>query len=257
MVPIYKAGDGSAVTDYRPISLTSVVCKQLDHVKEGYLRQVWDKNEWLYEGQHGFRPGYSCESQAITLCHDIAESLEEGVGADAIIIDFSKEFDLVPRDRLLMKLVASGVESSVVIWVREFLVGHTQRVRVGGQLSKEVKITSGVRQGSIVGPLLFLVYVNDMGIWRNIDSCIRIFAEDCIINRKITNKNDTGKLHKDLDTLGKWEVENGMKINPGKSKVIRITGARGKNPLGYSLCDQKKFRKRAVVNTWELSYEAT
>jgi hypothetical protein len=80
----------------------------------------------------------------------------------AIIIDFSKAFDLVPHDRLLMKLAASGVDSRIVVWVREFLVGRTQRVRVEGQLSKEVRVTSGVPQGSILGPLLFLAYVNDI-----------------------------------------------------------------------------------------------
>ena len=79
-------------------------------------------------------------------------------------------FRLVPHDRLLMKLAASGVDSRVVVSVREFLVGRTQRVRVGGQLSKEVKVTSGVPQGSVLGPLLFLVYVND--VWRNTDSSV-------------------------------------------------------------------------------------
>ena len=93
---------------------------------------------------------------------------------------------------------------SRVVWVREFLVGRTQRVRVGGQLSKEVKVTSGVPQGSVLGPLLFLVYVND--IWRNIDSSIRLFADDCIIYRKITNKNDIEKLQKDLGMDSrKWD----------------------------------------------------
>jgi len=100
----------------------------------------------------------------------MAESSDEGFSTDAIITDFSKAFDLVPHDRLLTKVAASDVVSRVVVWFREFLVGHTQRVRVGGQLSKEVKVTSGVLQGSVLGPLLFLVYVND--IWRNIDSSI-------------------------------------------------------------------------------------
>jgi len=157
VVPIHKEGDQLGVTNYRPISLTSVVCKQLEHVIAGCLRQVWDKNDWLYEGQHGFRPRYSRESQVITVCQDTADSLDEGVGIDAIIIDFSKAFDLVPHDQLFMKLVASGVDSRVVVWVREFLVGRTQRVRVGGQLSKEAKVTSGVPQGNVLGPLLFLV----------------------------------------------------------------------------------------------------
>jgi len=86
-----------------------------------------------------------------------------GVGIDVIIIDFSKAFDLVPHDRLLTKMAAPGADSRVVIWVREFLLGRTQRVRVGGQLSKEVKVTSGVPQGSILGQLMFLVYIMRFG----------------------------------------------------------------------------------------------
>ena len=84
-----------------------------------------------------------------------------------------------------------------------------------------------------MGPLLFLVYVND--IWKNTDSSIRLLVDDCIICRKIINKNDIENLHKDLDTLGEWAVENGMKINPGKSKAIRFMRAWVKNPLGYAL----------------------
>ena len=165
-----------------------MVCRQLEHVILGYLSHVWDKNDWLYKGQHGFRPGYSCESKVLTVCQDTADSLDEGVCIDAITIGFSKAFNLVPHDRLLTKLAASGMDSRVVVWVREFPVGHTQRVRVGGQLSKEVKVTSGVPQGSVLGPLMFLVYVND--IWRNIDLCIGFFTDDCVIWRKIINEND-------------------------------------------------------------------
>ena len=179
-----------------------MVCKLLEHVRAGYLRQVWDKNDWLYEEQHGFRLGYACESEVITVCQDLADSLEKGVGIDAIKIDFSKAIDLDPCDRLLMKLVAMGLDLWVVIWVREFLVGCTLRVRVGGQLFKEVKGISGMQQGSILGSLLFPVYVND--IWRNINLYIRLLADDCIIYRKITNKNDIEKLQKDLDTVGDW-----------------------------------------------------
>ena len=127
------------------------------------------------------------------------------------------------------------MDSKVVVWVREFLVGRTQRVRVGRQLSKEVEVTSGVLQGSFLGPLLFVVYVND--IWRNIDSNIRLFTADCILYREITNKNDIEKFQKDLDNLGEWKVESGVKINPGTSQAIRFTRARVKNPLGYSLGD--------------------
>jgi hypothetical protein len=120
------------------------------------------------------------------VCQDVADILDEGIGIDAIIIDFSKAFDLVPHYRLLTNLAASGVDSKVVVWVREFLVDCTQKIRLGGQLSKEVKVTSGMPQGSILGPLMFLVYVNY--IWGNIDSSIRLFPDYCIIYKKITNK---------------------------------------------------------------------
>jgi len=120
-----------------------------------------------------------------------------------------------------------------VVWIREFLLGRTQRVRVGGQLSEEVRVTSGVPQGSVLGPFLFLAYVND--IWRNMKSTNRLFADDCVIYRKIINNADMEKLQKDLDRLGEWAVENATKINPSKNEVIRFTRARVKDPLNYSL----------------------
>ena len=172
----------------------------MEHVIASYLRQVWDKNNWLYEGQHLFRPGYSCESQVIAVRQDIADSLDNGDKIDAIIADFSKAFDLVPHGRLLTKIANSGVDSRVVVWIREFLLGRTQRVRVGGQLSAEVRVTSGVPQGSVLGPLLFLTYVNN--IWRSMESTIRLFAHDCVTYRKIINNADMKKLQKGLDKLG-------------------------------------------------------
>ena len=132
--------------------------------------------------------------------------LDEGVGIDAIVIDSSKALDVVPHDRRLTKLAVSGVDRRVIVWVREILVGRTQRVRVGGQLSNDVKINSGVPQGSVLRPLLLLVVVSD--IWRNMDS-----NDNFIIYRKITHKIDIENLQKDLDNLVEWAVGNGMKIN--------------------------------------------
>jgi len=123
VVPVHKGGDRSLVTNYRPVSLTSVVCKQMERTIALYLRQVWEKNDWLYEGQRGFRPGYSCESQVITVCQDIADALDNGDRIDAIIVDFSKAFDLVPHGRLLVKIANSGVDARVAVWIREFLLG--------------------------------------------------------------------------------------------------------------------------------------
>jgi len=120
--------------------------------------------------------------------------MDNGDRIDALIVDFSKAFDLVPHGRLRNKIANSGVDSRVVVWIREFLLGRTQRVRVGEQVSEEVRVTSAVPQGSLLGPLLFLAYVNY--IWRNITSTIRFFADDCVICRKNINKGDMEKLQK-------------------------------------------------------------
>ena len=156
VVPIHKGSDRSLVTNYRPVSLTSVVCKQMEHVTASYLRKAWDKNDWLYEGQNGFRSGYSCGSQVITVCQNSAESRDKGDRIDATLTDFSKVFNLDPDDWLLMKIAISRVDSRVLAWVRELFLGHTQRVKVGGQFSEEVRVTSVVLQGIVLLPLLFL-----------------------------------------------------------------------------------------------------
>jgi len=124
----------------------------------------------------------------------------------------------------------------VVVWVKEFLLGRSQRVRVDGQLSEEVRVTSGVPQGSVLGPLLFLAYFND--IWRNTESNIRLFAGDCIIYRKITDSSDIDKLQTNLNRLGERAVENEMKINPDKSKALSFTKSGIKERISYYFGEQ-------------------
>jgi hypothetical protein len=115
------------------------------------------------------------------------------------------------------------VDSRVAVWIREFLLGRTQRVRVGGQLSEEVRVTPGAPQGSVLGPLLFLSHVNDIS--RNTESTIRPFANDCVIYGKIINNKYMEKLQIDLNRLGEWAVKNAMVINPAKSKAVCFTRA--------------------------------
>ena len=116
MIPIQKGGR-PLVKNYGPVSFTSIACKQIEQDIATYLRQVWDKNNRLYKGQHVFRPGYSCGRQVITVCQGTADSLNKGHGIDASKVDFSKAFDLVPYGRLLSKIENTGVDSRVVVWV--------------------------------------------------------------------------------------------------------------------------------------------
>jgi len=128
------------------------------------------------------------------------------------------------------------VDLRVVVWVKEFLLGRSQRVSADGQLSDEARITSGVPQANVLFSLLFLAYVND--IWRNTESNIRLFADDCIIYRKITDSSDIDKLQTDLNIQGEWAVENEMKINPGKRKTVSFTKVRVKERIRYYFGDQ-------------------
>jgi len=130
------------------------------------------------------------------------------------------------------------VEWRVVVGIKEFILvrTRTQRVRVAGQLSYEIRVTLGVPQGSLLGPLLFLAYVNY--IWKNIESTIRLFADDGVMYMKIVNNNDGENLQIDLSTLGDWVVENCMKMNSGNSKAVSFTRARVRDPLNYALLDQ-------------------
>jgi hypothetical protein len=161
VVPIHKGGDRSVVKNYRPVSLTSVVCKRMEHIIAGNIRQVWEDRDWLYEGQHGFRPGYLCESKIITVCQDIWDSLDKANRLDAIIIDFLKAFDLVPRDRLLKKIAASGVDSRIVVWIREFLIDRSQSVKSREALFRgsDIRCTSRERSGPTFVPSLHKRYL--------------------------------------------------------------------------------------------------
>jgi hypothetical protein len=137
----------------------------MEHVVASYLRQVWDKNGWLYEGQHGFRSGYSCESQVIVVCQDIADSLDNGDKIDAIIVDFSKAFDLVPHGLLLTKIANSGVDSRVVVWIRVPFRSHAESQ--GGRATvcrSNVRCTARkhIRSSSVLS--LSKLYLEEYGI---------------------------------------------------------------------------------------------
>jgi hypothetical protein len=150
-----------------------------------YLKEIWDK-DLIFEGQHGFRPGFSYDCKVIALYQDIPDYLDNGGRIDAVIVDF-----LVPDDRLLRKIVTTVVDPRVLVWIREFLLGRTEGVRVGGQLSDAIK--SNIRSIAskcswFLGSLLFLTYVND--VWSQLSD----FADDCVIYRKILSNNDMENL---------------------------------------------------------------
>jgi hypothetical protein len=139
----------------------------------------FNTHEILTNRQHGFRRNHSCESQLILTVNDLAKALDNRSSMDMIIMDFSKAFDTVPHNRLLHKLCNYGITGRTHTWISNFLTERKQRVVVDGDHSQWVPVRSGVPQGTVLGPLLFLAYINDLP--NNIRSEVRLFADDCAV----------------------------------------------------------------------------
>ena len=219
--PVFKKGQRYDPANYRPISLTCVVSKVMEHIIVSNVMKHASRNNILYDLQHGFRSNRSCETQLIQFSNDIIKTLSSGTQVDALIMDFSKAFDKVDHQRLITKLSNYGVKGNVNSWIRSFLSNRTQRVVINGEKSDIIDVSSGVPQGSVLGPCLFLFYINDIA--DNLKSTTRLFADDTISYIAIKNTGDCNVLQNDLDKLGEWEEKWHMEFHPDKCNVLRFS----------------------------------
>lgn len=187
----------------------------------------FNNNNILTDSQHGFRKRRSCETQLLLTVNDLAKGLDKNQQIDGILLDFSKAFDKVAHSRLLQKLDHYGVRGNLLAWISDFLTGRSQQVVLEGASSNVSPVTSGVPQGSVLGPLLFLTFINDLP--SRVKSTARMFADDCLLYREIRSQEDAHILQQDLDNLQKWEQDWQMTFNPDKCEVIHITTKR--NPI--------------------------
>ena len=186
-----------------------------------------ENNKVLTKCQHSFRSKRSCETQLIGLIQDLISTMDSKMQTDMIVLDFAKTFDKVSHPRLLHKLKYYGIKGKNNQWNTAFLESRTQAVVLENRYSDKVDVTPGVPQGSVLGPVPFLIYIND--ITDNMQSTIRLFADDCTIYRPINNKNDQQILQSDLTNLTKWEPKRKMAFNDSKCNVMHLT--RSKNPI--------------------------
>ena len=183
VTPIHKKGDRHNPNNYRPISLTGHVVKMAERIIVSTIRQF--VSPMITPVQHGFCPNHSCLTQLLQTIHYLAESLDKGLSSHVTFLDFSKAFDSVPHQRLFLKLNHVGIRGRYLKWVTAFLTGREQRVIIQGQSSSWAKVTSGVPQGTALGPLLFLIYINDLASAIQ-HSSIRLFADDCVLFKAIS-----------------------------------------------------------------------
>ena len=236
VTPIFKKGDRSDPINFRPISLTCILCKVMEHIVASNLSRHFEQNDILFDLQHGFRERRSCETQLIQLVEELARNTSQGRQTDLILLDFSKAFDRVNHMKLLHKLHQHGVRGNTLSWIKAFLTGRSQTVVLEGESSSEIPVNSGVPQGSVLGPLLFLLYINDLP--ENIHSQVRLFADDTAIYITINNHSDSDTLQQDLDTLQTWERLWDMDFNPSKCQVLHISKSRHPAQHIYMLHDR-------------------
>ena len=215
------------------MALTPICCKILEHILHSNIIQHFNKHHILTSKQHGFRQHHSCESQLLLTVDDLAKALDDQIPVDMVIMDFSKAFDTVPHMRLLHKLENYGVVGRTHTWVSNFLTRRKQRVVVDGDHSQWVPVRSGVPQGTVLGPLLFLAYINDLP--NNISSEVRLFADDCVMYRPIHDNSDVESLQQDLDKLNVWQNTWQMQFNVQKCYTLKITHSRQKPDHQYKL----------------------
>ena len=220
--PVFKKGDRNLAVNYRPVSLTCVCGKLLEHIVVKHILKHLEQYNILTKFQHGFRSGHSCETQLILTTHDLLRAHDAGTRTDIAVLDFSKAFDTVPHRRLMVKLDHYGIRGNLHLWIKNFLLNRTQQVVCEGHSSKSIEVASGVPQGTVLGPLLFLCFINDMPDC--IKSSCRLFADDCLVYRIVKCIEDSIQLQKDLTALYEWSVKWGMRFNAQKCYIMITSG---------------------------------
>ena len=220
VTPIFKKGDRSNIANYRPVSLTVMFCKTMERIVKRNIENFLISNNIIRNSQHGFTKGRSCLSNLLVYQDSIMTMIEEGSAVDVVYLDLQKAFDKVPHDKLMKKVRDIGISGNLADWIENWLKDRRQRVVIGDAHSEWGEVSSGVPQGSILGPLLFTIFINDLD--KNLQNMVIKFADDTKIWGKVNNAKDVEKMQEDLRVLEVWSDENMMPFNVSKCKVIHI-----------------------------------
>lgn len=230
VTPVHKKDLKKPAEHYRPISLLPILGKVLERCV--CVRLYDHVRNLITNSQHGFLRRRSCVTQLLSVLHAIGQSLDKNIQTDVVYLDFAKAFDTVDHQILLHKLASYGVSGHLYEWFTNYLSGRRQRVVVDGATSQWAPVTSGVPQGSILGPVLFAIFINDLPDALPVDTSAALYADDTKLYKFITSIDDCENLQHALTDLNCWGHENNLLFNQSKCKVLTIT--RKKSPLTYN-----------------------
>ena len=219
VIPLFKKGDSSCFNNYRPISLLLSVSKIYEKIVHNQLLSYFNTNKLFYDHQYGFRPLHSTESASLELVDRIFSLLDEDKIPFAVFMDLSKAFDTLNHDILLHKLSYYGVKHTSLSWFQSYLSNRKQYVSFNNSKSSTSHITLGVPQGSILGPLLFLIYVNDAASVSPLFKCI-LYADDTTLISTFCSASPAQLLCNELNNVFMWLCSNKLSLNVAKTKYI-------------------------------------
>ena len=217
--PLHKKDSKALPSNYRPISLTSHIIKVFERIIRKKLVLHLEMNNLICSKQHGFRSGRSCLTQLLHHFDDVFESLTNRADFDSIYLDYAKAFDKVDHKLLIRKLHLYGLNPKIIKWIESFLSDRKQAVVVDGHLSFLALIISGVPQGTVLGPILFLIFINDIEHCIT-ESIIRCFADDTRVSISVTCEQDVSVLQNDLNSVIKWSERNNMALHKDKFEYM-------------------------------------
>ena len=219
---IYKKSNKTVPLNYRPVSLTCILCKQLEGIIRDHIIKHMTENNLFSPKQFGFISGRSTTLQLIHVLEVWSQILDAGGNIDSIYCDFMKAFDKVPHRRLVYKISKYGIKGDVLGWIESFLSNRTQCVSIGEAHSDVMPVTSGIPQGSVLGPLLFVIYINDLPDVVDKDTFIFLFADDTKAFRNIKSQSDQVILQNDIKNLTEWSDIWLLKFHPDKCVAMQL-----------------------------------